>query len=247
MKHLVGILGYKSQPALDRCAASVLSDMPDDTSLIIVGNGPDPLLQPPGTVAHYVHDQTHGGFTAGLNWFLAHARTLLCDTATFLNDDLELEPGCLRAMIVAAEEPGVALACPMQVAMCTPSIIICGGTGAAYPAGMHRQGQRGAAWGKAEDVRWMPFAAVTFNLRAVADIGQADNNMTLWFSDSDYCIRARLHGYRVRYLGDGAVVRHEQSASINTMDEDDRRIRFTADQLAFHRKWGGGILADYST
>lgn len=248
MQHLVGILGYNSQPRLDKCAASVLADMPPDSSLIIVDNGKEPLLQPPGAVAYYVRDATKGGFTAALRWFLRRALDEGCETATFLNDDLFLEPGCLAAMIkCAAEEPAIGVVAPMQVAMSNSQIVICGGTGRAYPAGIHKQGQRGIAWRAAQDCRWMPFAAVTFNMEAVRDIGLPDPNMQLWFSDSDYCIRARLHGFRVRYLGEQAVVQHEQSAAINTMDQEARAVRFTADMLAFKRKWGGDILTDYST
>lgn len=247
MRHLIGILGYNNQARVDKCAASVLADMPEDSALIIVNNGLTPMLQPPGTVTHYVQDQTGGGFTAALRWFLEHARTLLCDTATFLNDDITMEPGCLRAMVEAAEGPRVALANPIQVDMFNSQIVICAGTGKAYPAGIHKMGQRGTFPMPVEDARWMPFCATTFNMAAVRDIGLPDPNMCIWFSDSDYCIRARLQGWRVVCLGETAVVRHEHSAAVREMQEDDRRHAFEADQTAFARKWGGGLLAEYST
>ena len=44
-----------------------------------------------------------------------------------------------------------------------------------------------------------------------------------------------------------AKLREWQDMDIVRVGEDERRIQFTADQLAFHRKWGGGIEADYST
>lgn len=247
MRHLVGILGYNDQARLDKCATSLLANLPEDTAVWLVDNGSTPLRTPDGLTAHYVAAQTGGGFTAALRWFLTQARILQCETATFCNDDLEFEPGCLARMIETALEPRVGVACPMQVAMHNPQVIICGGTGAAYPGGMHRTGQRGISWREARDARWMPFAAVTFNMAALLDIGMPDAEMTLWFSDSDYCIRARLAGYRVVYLGEQAVVRHEQSASVNRMEDEARRLRFVLDQTAFRRKWGGGILQEYST
>jgi GT2 family glycosyltransferase len=164
----------------------------------------------------------------------------------FLNDDLELEPGCLAAMLAEVDKPRVGMTFPMQVAMHNPQLIICGGTGSAYPAGQHKGGLRGQAWREPTPVRWMPFAAVAFNLDMVRDIGLPDDTMRLWFSDSDYCIRARLQGWHLLYLGDGAVVRHEQSASINAMDTGERERAFLRDQTAFARKWGGGILSEYS-
>ena len=50
---------------------------------------------------------------------------------------------------------------------------------------------------------------------------------------SEMCIRDR--------------VRHEHSASVNAMDPAARERQFLADQAAFERKWGGGLLAEYST
>jgi hypothetical protein len=48
-------------------------------------------------------------------------------------------------------------------------------------------------------------------------------------------------------LGDKGVVRHEHSASVNAMDPGLRERQFLTDQAAFERKWGGSLLAEYST
>ena len=247
MQHLVGILGFNNQARVDKCVASVLADLPPDSRVVLVDNGVNQLEAPPGCEYMPVNFQTHGGFTAALRLFLCDALAGDYTTATFLNDDLALEPGCLAAMIAKAQEQGVGLAFPMQVDMYNPQVIICGGTGAAYPAGIHKVGQRGVVPAPVEDTRWMPFAAVTFSMRAVEDVGLPDPNMTIWFSDSDYCLRARLQGWRIISLGETAVVRHEHSAAVKEMQEDDRRHAFEADQTAFARKWGGGLLAEYST
>ncbi|HOD20633.1 MAG TPA: glycosyltransferase [Candidatus Fermentibacter daniensis] len=249
MKHLIGILGFGSQGRVNTCAASLATDKPADSAIWLVNNGADPLAPPAACdyVVH-IHEQTRGGFTEALRVFLRQAQTMLCQTATFLNDDLTMEPGCMQAMIdYATQEPHVALVNPMQADAYNPEVIICGGTGPAYPAGIHKVGQRGMQPAPVEDVRWMPFCATTFNLAAVQDIGMPDPNMRIWFSDSDYCLRARLHGWRVVHLGEQGVVRHEHSASVNAMDPAARERQFLADQAAFERKWGGGLLAEYST
>jgi GT2 family glycosyltransferase len=248
--HLIGILGFNSQERLDRCLASVLTTMPpDECDVVVVDNSTEPLkIAADARVYSWpVRHITGGGFTAALRWFLEMAAADGRLTATFLNDDLLVEPSCLGLMLSAAEEPRVGVACPMQVAMHSPQVIVCGGTGKAYPGGVHKTGTRGLHWRERCDARWMPFAAVTFSMQALRDVGLPDDNMALWFSDSDYCIRCRLAGYRVVYLGEQAVVRHEVSASCNAMDPVDRRTRFVSDMLAFKRKWGGGILKEYST
>ncbi len=249
MTHLIGILGYNNQERVNKCAASVREQLPLDTQLWLIDNSAAPLDPPPGCdYVRWVRDQTRGGFTESLRAFLRMAQDNECKTATFLNDDLTMEPGCLHAMLgYATQEPHVALVNPMQVDAYNPQVVICAGTGPAYPAGIHKVGERGRVPAPIEDVRWMPFCAVTFNLAAVRDIGFPDPNMRIWFSDSDYCLRARLHGWRVVSLGDKGIVRHEHSASVNAMDQKVRERAFLADQTAFERKWGGGLLAEYST
>ena len=249
MTHLIGILGFNSQERVNKCAASVAEQKPPDAQLWLIDNSDAPLAPPPGCdYVRYVRDQTRGGFTAALRVFLRIAQDNECKTATFLNDDLTMEPGCLKAMLdYSTQEPHVGLVNPIQVDAYNPQVVICAGTGPAYPAGIHKVGQRGVVAAPVEDVRWMPFCATTFVMEAVRDIGLPDPSMAIWFSDSDYCLRARLHGWRVVSLGDKGIVRHEHSASVNAMDQKVRERKFLQDQTAFERKWGGQLLAEYST
>lgn len=249
---VIGILGWNSAARLDRCLRSVLATMPENCRVQVWDNGPSEVPVTDARVEYrYCNAATGGEFTAALRLFLIGALEDRAPVAVWCNDDLDFEPGCLTRMIEAARRVTVGLACPMQVAMNNPAQIICGGTGAAFPQGIHRIGARANGdWKDAKEVRWMPFAAVAFNMTAVQDVGLPDGSMRLWFSDSDYCIRCRYHGYAVQYLGAEAVVRHEQSASINEARaerEDAMRERFMLDQAHFRRKWGGQVLAEYSS
>lgn len=252
--HLIAILGFNKQDRVDRCAASVRETLPADLcencDPILLDNGQTELTAPEGFRRIAAYPSSHGGFTAGFNVLLRGAGRYSEGppaTVTVLNDDLTVEPGCLAAMIAAAQEEGVGMAFPMQVSMSNPRVIICGGTGKAYPAGEHKTGIRGERWGKRERCRWMPFAAVTIAARTLELVGLLDDNMRLWFSDSDYCIRTRLAGLDLVYLGEGAVVRHEMSAAIReTMDDRGRWRQMAEDRCAFERKWSGTILAEYS-
>lgn len=261
-QHPVAILAFNSSARALRCARSIIAGgLPDGAALQILDNGRDEKVNlsalPAEHVVRYrdIAGETRGGFTAALRWFLLEALREGATTATFLNDDIVLNQGCLAAMIDAAQEPGVGVACPMQTALHNDRVVICGGTGAAYPAGIHRTGPRGGGdIDQRRGVRWMPFAAVTINMDAVRDVGLPDRNMRTWFSDSDYCIRCRLAGWAVLYLGASAIIRHEQSAAIRaTWPEGDksaqerRRRAFVADMTAFARKWGGQILDEYSS
>lgn len=260
---IIGVLAWKNPERLARCLRSILATLPPDEvcRVEVWNNAPDSVgPQPEGVGVYNVNEQTRGEFTAALRAFLTHARARGAACAIWCNDDLEFEPGCLSAMVAECRNnPRAAIVAPMQVAMHNPGIIICGGTGRAYPAGEHKTGQRGQVWRERRTVRWMPFAATAFNLAGapspVDDIGLPDGNLRLWFSDSDYCIRARLAGYEVVYLGEAAVVRHEQNASINAERKaaeasaapDPLRDRWVLDQATFARKWGGQQLEEYSS
>ena len=117
MRHLIGILGFNSQERVNKCVASIGAQKPADSAIWLINNGVEPLAPPSACnyVVH-IHEQTRGAFTEALRVFLRQAQTMLCQTATFLNDDLTMEPGCMQAMIdYATQEPHVGLVNPMQV------------------------------------------------------------------------------------------------------------------------------------
>ena len=238
MKPIVYVIGYNSQERVDRAMASI----PNKYDKILIDNGSHELSHM-GVVTYIRTGPAY--FTSAFNFAVTHAMEhgaipIIC------NDDIVLEDGCIDA-IVAEIEDGAGIVCPMQVDMAVPDRVIMGGTGPAYPAGKHLTGARAGFSGKA-DFPWLPFCVVGLNPRMVEEIGLLDHNLQMWFSDSDYAIRARLAGWRCMLLKDTAV-RHEQSATVGEV----RRERcaeldriFVLDQAHFTRKWGGGILKEYS-
>jgi GT2 family glycosyltransferase len=141
---------------------------------------------------------------------------------------------------------GAGIACPMQVDMAVPDRVIMGGTMQAYPAGIHRIGTREqiTAMGP-RDYPWLPFCVAAFHPAMIQEVGLPDANLRMWFSDSDYAIRARQAGWRVM-LDPRAVVRHEHSAAVTEHRGPDLDRVFVMDQSAFQRKWGGATLEEYS-
>ena len=232
------IIGFNNQERVDRALASIPSGIP----CTILDNGTVPLTVPT-TDAECIRTGP-GYFTHALTVGILDA---MCEEAVPIvcNDDIELDPGCIDAMMKHIEA-GAGIVCPIQVDMAVPDSVIMGGTMAAYPAGIHRTGHRQLFDGtEARDWPWLPFCVAAFHPSMVQEIGLPDANLRMWFSDSDYCIRARLAGWSV-ILEPGAVVRHEQSASVNEYRDDALNSAFVMDQAVFTRKWGGAILEEYS-
>ena len=186
-------------------------------------------------------------FTANFNqilWNSIHDPT--AEAVLILNDDVEFEPGAYEKLIAEAEaypDPW-AVFNPIQVDYRNPRRVIMCGTGAAYPGGMHMQASRDemdidqvSRW------RWLPFCAPLLNLDAVRSIGLLDRHFRMYFSDSDFCIRARYGGFDV-VLAREAAVKHINHATAQAGGDETIGRIFLADQVLFAGKWGGTPLQD---
>jgi len=232
----VYIIGFNSQERIDKAFRSI----PDKFEKILLDNGATTLTAPDGVEYHKTGP---GYFTDAFNYALLdalqhNAVPIVC------NDDIEMEPGCIEYLL-AEIALGAGLACPMQVDMAVPDSVIMGGTSEAYPAGIHKTGRR-AEFTESLDYPWLPFCVTAVNPEMVRMIGTLDKCLRMWFSDSDYCIRARQAGWSCMFVP-SAVVRHEQSASVNESRTSYLNQIFVLDQAYFaERKHGRGVMEEYS-
>lgn len=227
MKHYI----ITADPKLDRCRKAVDSMPGDGVECVVYDKAaPWPLR----------------GFTRTINSLLRkHPDEVVC----IYNDDIMFEDfeswcGRVNEAIVSHD---AAIVCPVQVNMQNPHSVIMGGTFQAYPNGMHRIGTRADHCRDVlEPSKWLPFCAVAFNPLAVRAVGLLDEQMVMWFSDSDWCIRARLAGYNI-ILDRGSIILHENHATTGPIERGSQNaVRFVADREAFRRKWSGEMLADMS-
>ncbi len=260
------VIGYKNQARVNRCVASIWTTAPG-VHVVVVNNGPTPLTiddtrnASTGTHMDWVIAGPGKGFTSGANAALRHAMTYWGGVGhkeaagephlvvpVLLNDDLVLHDGCIDYLMAALEDnPGVGMVAPMQTALDNPSYLICGGFGAAYPAGEHEAGHRDdPRFQKERGCKWLTFAAIAIRPELIATIGLLDENMPMYFSDSDYSLRATSAGWKL-LLTPQALVGHENHAATHEAFDDKKRYRlFVRDQAAFEYKWAGGILSGVS-
>lgn len=257
------VIGYKNQARLDRAVASIHASDPG-VHVVVVNNGPTPLTvtdarnAATGTCMDRVIAGPGMGFTSGANAALAHSRSYWGGIGprdaegepvrvlpVLLNDDLVLETGCIGYLAATLEErPEVGMVAPMQAALDNSSYLICGGFGVAYPAGEHEAGHRDDPRFTRERLcKWLTFAAVAIRPELIDAIGLLDENMPMYFSDSDYSMRAASAGWKL-LLTPKAVVGHENHAATHSEFDEKARYRlFIRDQAAFEYKWGGGVMS----
>lgn len=242
MKAVVYILGFRSQSRVDRLLKSIDDNYPDRTFDVWVCDN-DPGGSQPLEAPNLIIGKG-GGFTPGFNGCLRHALSHYSNECVpiILNDDLEIEPEFIERMIAPIEEDGYGIVAPMQVDMENPSIVICGGFGVALPSGQHRSGLRGDPGIVSGKSKWVTFCAVAINPSTITDIGLLDENMAMYYSDSDYCARASDAGW-LSWFEAKAVVRHENHGATAEFLGQDKSVRqLLFDKWVFDTKWGERIV-----
>ncbi len=216
----VVIVTWNGRQHLDTCLSSVQDQRDVSVETIVVDNGSSD-----GTVdylrARYpwvtvVALTENFGFAGGNN---AGARAARGRFLAFLNNDTAADPGWLRALLAGIDEPhGFALVTSRIVYMHDPNIIDSAGDSVLRWGGAFKRhhGEPASAAPKTQEVFGVCGAACLMPRRVFDEIGGFDEDFFASHEDVDLSYRARLLGYRCRYVAD-AVVRHVGSATIGTV------------------------------
>ena len=153
------------------------------------------------------------GFAGGNNAGVREARGRL---VALLNNDTVPEPGWLQALVDGVdEEAGFALVTSQIVYMHDPGLIDSAGDSLLTSGGAFKR-HHGASVEMAREsaeVFGVCGAACLMPKRVFDELGGFDEDFFASHEDVDLWYRARLLGYRCRYVA-GAVVRHHGSATI---------------------------------
>ena len=187
-----------------------------DFEIVVVDDGSDD-----GTSAHVkerfpdvrlITFDHNAGFCVAVNKGIEESAG---DLIILLNNDMTVAPDFIERLVAAAAATDAALFAPLVVWRDEPHII--------YSAGdMQRRNGRPESIGFRRPLEGFPFSEDVFGVSAGAalyrrkvfeTVGVFDPAYGIYFSDSDLSFRARLAGFRARFVRD-AVAYHVGSASL---------------------------------
>jgi GT2 family glycosyltransferase len=222
------------------CIASLLADGAPLAAITLVDNGsPDdslaqlraaypelPLLALP----------KNRGFAGGFNAGIRAALDDGCDPILLLNNDTEVEPGMLTALLAA---PGDIIT-PKIVYWDRPERILAAGCRwRACPPGvtMRGYGRRDSPkWNRAGPLRYATGCALLTRAAVFEAIGGFDRRFANYLEDYDFCERAGRAGFRL-YYAPAARLRHRVSQTLGAASP--RRWEYLGqNSVLFYRRFG---------
>ncbi len=199
------ILNWNGRHLLKRCLDALLAQDYPDFNTIIVDNGSEDG-SPRWIARHYPHltlirNPTNRGFAAANNQAI---RATTAPYIVTLNNDTEVEPGWLSALVSAAEsDPGVGMCAPKILLAHPPHLIDSAGITVdwAGTAWNRDHGHPDTPGGTRPAEVFGPSGAAALYRRAMLDqIGLFDEDFFAYYEDVDLAWRAQLAGWRCLYV-----------------------------------------------
>ena len=212
----VVIVNWNGRQHLERCLAALFAQPLDHAQVIVVDNGStdDSCAW---VAAHFPQVQLmalphNAGFAVANNLAI---RATTSPYLLLLNNDTEVQPGWLEALIVPLDQD-------QSIGMCAPRVLLADrpdqidsigirvdALGFAWQIG---RGQPAAAFPTPIDV-FGPSGAAALYRRAMLDqIGLLDEDFESYYEDVDLAWRAQRAGWRCRYVPQASVL-HVHSAT----------------------------------
>ena len=214
------IVSWNGRQHLETCLAGVAAQAGVATETIVVDNGSTDgtagVLRATYPWVRVVELPENRGFAGGNNAGVREARGRY---VALLNNDTSADPGWLRALLGGVDEAsGFALATSRIVYMHDPDVIDSAGDGVLRWGGAFKRhhGAPASVAAASEEVFGVCGAACLMPKAVFDELDGFDEDFFASHEDVDLSYRARLRGYRCRYVAE-AVVRHVGSATLGTV------------------------------
>jgi GT2 family glycosyltransferase len=214
----VVVVNWNGREHLELCLGSIQRQMLAGVEIVLVDNGStdgsvEYVRERFGEAVRCVALASNLGYAAGLNAGIRAARGRYVFA---LNNDTELDPGCLAALVAAADRYPNAGTCAPKILSFSDHAVIDNVGHLLYPDGLSRGRGRlehdHGQYDREEEILLPSGCAVLLRRAMLADIGVFDEDLFAYCDDTDLGLRAQLAGWICRYVP-SAVVYHKYSAS----------------------------------
>ncbi len=205
----VVIVSYDSRPDLERCLPTLFAPGSPEVSVLVIDNhgadGVSDWLEHAWPAVQVVRNPCNSGYAGGNNVGLA-----LVDTpyTLILNPDTEVAAGALAALLQAARAQPFALITP-KLLRPDGRVNACGNemhyTGLVWCLGL---GQPAEQYAGLQPVPLLSGAAIIGRTEVFRDLGGFDEQLFMYYEDTDLSLRAKLRGYRLFCLADAEITHH---------------------------------------
>jgi GT2 family glycosyltransferase len=200
------VVNWNGREILGPCLRSLLDSRYPDLEVIVVDNastdGSRELIEEAFPTVRIVANAENLGYAAGANAGLARVLDEDGDFALLMNNDTEIDPGAVAALVATARSnPRAAFVGPLIYYHDRPDVVwSAGGRVSYWSGGIEHLGIRERDRGQFEGVREVDYATACAVLVAVAplrEIGFMDTGYFMYNEDTDWCVRASRMGYAV--------------------------------------------------
>ena len=214
----VVVVNFNGQHFLERCLAALLDqELGEPFEVLLVDNGSRDdsvaFVRRRFPTVRVIEARRNRGFAGGNNLGMRAARGR---HIVLLNNDTQVRPGWLKALVNAAEQNPAAGAIAAKLLFVDPantiqnagSLLLSDGSGADRG---FREPDRGQ-YDTAEEVFGACGASVLYRRQMLEDVGAFDETFFMYYEDTDLNWRMRLRGWSVLYEPT-AVVDHVHAGS----------------------------------
>jgi GT2 family glycosyltransferase len=178
-----------------------------DTSVTIIENA--------FRSAHVIRCDDNVGFAAGVNLGVQACLDGNDEFVLFLNPDTRVTPQFLSRLVDASDASTIVV--PQLLYADDPALISTHAGGFDWRLGRFHDTYHGKPVGhetnvRRDDLETASFACALVPLQAFRDAGYVDEMFFMYYEETDWLRRARMHGYRIRYEP-SSVVYHRESGS----------------------------------
>jgi GT2 family glycosyltransferase len=217
------ILNWNNYPDTLKCLASLEQVQDPPYHAIVVDNGSEDgseqVLRDRYPGLQIIQTGRNLGYAGGNNAGIRHALAQGADYVCILNNDVAVEPGFLRLLLVALQQkPAIGIATPLIAEDVEGGRVWALGSAVDWRTATVTRchaGEPVASWRQLEpfEVEIASGAAMMVKREVLERTGLLDESFFLYYEEVDWCLRARQAGYQVLAVP-SAVVWHKVSATL---------------------------------